>query len=220
MRGMIKRRVGLLPLLALPFLFSCASISKKYVEENRPPDSYFQIGIASWYGVDENGTKTANGERFSMYGYTAAHQSLPIGSIVRVVNLENGRDAIVRINDRGPFKKGRIIDLSYTAAKSIGMLGNGTARVRIEIISVPGRTNDYFQAKYTVQIGSFRDKQGALGLKQELDGNLSDVRIEPVDLDGDIYYRIRIGRFSERYDAEKLAARLKRSGYMGTVIQE
>jgi rare lipoprotein A len=100
------------------------------------------------------------------------------------------------------------------------MLGKGTAKVKVEVISVPGRKGDYFDAKYTVQVGSFKDEQGALGLKEQLDGSLSDVRIEPTDLDGDIYYRIRIGRFSQRDEAEELAARLRRSGYTGSVIQE
>jgi peptidoglycan lytic transglycosylase len=222
---MVRRRAGLLLLLVLLFFSSCASISKIGMG-TRPTENYSkiegdsQVGVASWYGVDEDGGKTASGERFSKNSYTAAHQTLPIGTMARVVNLENGRDAIVKINDRGPFKKGRIIDLSYAAAKSIEMLGKGTAKVRVEVISIPGRKSDYFDAKYTVQVGSFKDKQDALGLKEQLDGSLSDVRIEPTDLEGEIYYRIRIGRFSQRDEAEDLAAGLRRSGYTGSVIEE
>jgi rare lipoprotein A len=222
---MVRGRVGLFLLLVFLFFSSCASVSKRGIgmhptESYSTIEGYSQVGVASWYGVDEDGGKTASGESFSMHGYTAAHQTLPIGAMVRVVNLENGRDVIVKINDRGPFKKGRIIDLSYAAAKSIEMLGKGTAKVRVEVISVPGRKGDYFDAKYSVQVGSFKDKQDALGLKEQLDGSLSDVRVEPTDLDGDIYYRIRIGRFSQRDEAEELAARLRRSGYTGSVIQE
>lgn len=222
---MVRRRAGLLLLLVLLFFSSCASISKRGIgarptENYSKIEGYSQVGVASWYGVDEDGGKTASGERFSKNSYTAAHQTLPIGTMARVVNLENGRDVIVKINDRGPFKKGRIIDLSYAAAKSIEMLGKGTAKVRVEVVSIPGRKSDYFDAKYTVQVGSFKDKQDALGLKEQLDGSLGDVRIEPTDLDGDIYYRIRIGRFSQRDEAEKLAARLRRSGYTGSVIEE
>ncbi len=216
---MVRGGIGLFLLLTVLFFSSCASISKRGIGM-RPNEGYSQIGVASWYGVDEDGGKTASGERFSMNSYTAAHQTLPIGTVVRVVNLENGRDVIVKINDRGPFKKGRIIDLSYAAAKSIGILGRGTAKVRVEVISAPGRSVDFFDAKYTVQVGSFKDKQSALDLKEHLDGSLSDVRIEPADLNGDIYYRIRIGRFSQRDEAEELAARLRRSGYTGSVIQE
>jgi rare lipoprotein A len=222
---MVRGGIGLFLLLTVLFFSSCASISKRGIgmhpnESYSKLEGYSQIGVASWYGVDEDGGKTASGERFSMNSYTAAHQTLPIGTVVRVVNLENGRDVIVKINDRGPFKKGRIIDLSYAAAKSIGILGRGTAKVRVEVISAPGRSVDFFDAKYTVQVGSFKDKQSALDLKEHLDGSLSDVRIEPADLNGDIYYRIRIGKFSQRDEAEELAARLRRSGYTGSVIQE
>ncbi len=100
------------------------------------PDNELE-GIASWYGPGFHGRRTASGEIYNMYAYTAAHRTLPLGTYVRVINLENGKSVVVRINDRGPFKKGRIIDLSYAAAKKIGMLEKGTARVRLEILSKP-----------------------------------------------------------------------------------
>ena len=110
------------------------------VTSSRPssysPDYYHRtyVGIASWYGPKFHGRKTASGEKFNMYKLTAAHNFLPFGTIVRVVNLANGRSVIVRINDRGPFKKGRIIDLSYAAAKRIGIISKGTEKVKIEVI--------------------------------------------------------------------------------------
>jgi rare lipoprotein A len=94
--------------------------------------SFTQIGIASWYGKEFHKKKTASGERYNMYDLTAAHRTLPFGTRVRVTNLDNNRSVIVRINDRGPFKKGRIIDLSYAAAKKLKMLESGTAKVRVE----------------------------------------------------------------------------------------
>ena len=100
------------------------------------PESELE-GIASWYGSEFHGRRTASGEIYNMYDYTAAHKTLPLGTYVKVINLENGKSVIVRINDRGPFKKGRIIDLSYAAAKKIGIIEKGTARVRLEIISKP-----------------------------------------------------------------------------------
>jgi rare lipoprotein A len=216
----MKRRTYLF-LLVLPFFSSCASISKKSIEEGYVPEGYSQVGIASWYGIEEHRRNAASGERFSMYDYTAAHKSLPLGTMARVTNLENGRDVIVRINDRGPFIKGRIIDLSYAAAKAIGIIGKGTARVKVEVISAPTRRKNYFEPRYTVQVGSFRDKQNAFGLKEELDGNLDDVRVEAINLDGDTYYRVRVGRFRERKEAEKTAERLERKfGYAGRVILE
>lgn len=97
-------------------------------------DRYGRIGYASYYGADFHGRKTASGEAYNMYKLTAAHRSLPLGSRVRVINLENGRRVEVRINDRGPYVRGRIIDLSRQAAKKLGMLKKGIARVRLEVL--------------------------------------------------------------------------------------
>ena len=94
----------------------------------------FQIGMASWYGPGYHGNTCASGEIYDMYKLTAAHRELPFGTYVRVTNLRNGKSVVVRINDRGPFKRGRIIDLSYAAARKIGMVREGSTRVRIEII--------------------------------------------------------------------------------------
>ncbi len=100
-------------------------------------DSSTQVGRASWYGKKHHGKRTANGERFDMHALTAAHRTLPFGTRIRVLNLSNGREVVVRINDRGPYVKKRIIDLSHRAAKDIGMLRQGVARVKIEIIVEP-----------------------------------------------------------------------------------
>lgn len=97
----------------------------------------FQSGIASWYGDYFHGRKTSNGEYFDMYGYTAAHRSLPLGTIAMVSNLENSQHVIVRINDRGPYIDGRIIDLSYEAARAIEMTEDGITEVAVRIISTP-----------------------------------------------------------------------------------
>ncbi|MBD3315706.1 MAG: septal ring lytic transglycosylase RlpA family protein [Chitinivibrionales bacterium] len=91
-------------------------------------------GVASYYGPGFHGRQTANGERFDQYAATAAHRTLPFGTRVRVTNLNNGKSVVVRINDRGPFKRGRIIDLSVGAARQIDMIGPGTARVRLEVL--------------------------------------------------------------------------------------
>ncbi|MEQ9199951.1 MAG: septal ring lytic transglycosylase RlpA family protein, partial [Rhodospirillales bacterium] len=101
--------------------------------------AYDETGIASWYGPNFHGKDTANGERYDMDALTAAHRTLPLPSNVRVTNLENGRSIIVRVNDRGPFSKGRIIDLSRKAAMQLDMIGAGTARVRVRILSRESR---------------------------------------------------------------------------------
>ena len=92
------------------------------------------IGMASYYGSEFHGEKTANGERFDMYDYTAAHRTLPFNTRVKVKNLENNKSIIVRINDRGPFIKERIIDLSFNAAKKIGLIDRGVVKVRVTVI--------------------------------------------------------------------------------------
>lgn len=109
--------------------------SVRYPETRTVNGAMVEEGIASYYADEFNGRKTSSGEIFDMNALTAAHQTLPFNTRVRVTNLENGKSVIVRINDRGPFKDQRIIDLSLEAARSIGMVGPGTARVRIEIIS-------------------------------------------------------------------------------------
>ena len=100
----------------------------------RAPEGYRQRGVASWYGPEFHGRRTASGERFDQEGLTAAHRSLPLGTRVRVTNLENGRSVIVTVTDRGPFVRGRVIDLSRGAARRLGILRAGTARVRVEPI--------------------------------------------------------------------------------------
>jgi len=103
----------------------------------RSSEGYFQKGTASWYGKLFHGKETASGNIYDMYSYTAAHRSLPLGSKVRVTNLQNGKDIIVKINDRGPYTKNRIIDLSYSAAKSLGIIDSGIQDVKIEVLSIP-----------------------------------------------------------------------------------
>lgn len=119
---------GLVYLAIIWMLSSCAPRprigSGKWVE----------VGIASWYGKKFHGKRTASGEVFDMYKLTAAHRLLPFGTRVKVKNLENGKEVIVRINDRGPNKRGRIIDLSYASAKRIGMIEKGLVKVRLEVI--------------------------------------------------------------------------------------
>lgn len=109
--------------------------SKKQAKQSKKgKKGHVETGIASWYGKKFHGRQTANGERYDMYGMTAAHKTLPFGTVVEVTNLTNGKKVEVRINDRGPFIRGRIIDLTYTAAKKIDMIGPGTAKVRVRVI--------------------------------------------------------------------------------------
>lgn len=105
--------------------------------EASPAPKFVDTGLASWYGAKHHGRRTASGEIFNQTSFTAAHQRLPLGSIVKVTNLENGKSVDLRINDRGPYQKGRIIDVSRAAATVLGMTRSGLARVRVELISSP-----------------------------------------------------------------------------------
>ena len=113
-------------------LTSCATTRPMRVES---PPVEAQVGVASYYAGTWHGRRTASGERFDMHELTAAHRTLPFGTRVRVTNLNNGREVIVRINDRGPWKKKRVIDVSYAAARKLGMIGPGTAKVRLDIVA-------------------------------------------------------------------------------------
>ena len=191
-------------------------------DDPKSVDGYTQTGIASWYGDKEHRNKTASGERFNRYAYTAAHKSLPFGTVVRITSLENGRDVVVKINDRGPFIRGRIIDLSYASARSIDLIRTGTAKVKVEVISSPSaRNDDYFKPIYTVQVGSFSSKINASTVKNDLDTAIDNkIRIESVKIKGDTYYRVRVGMFSSKSRAESLRKKLRNYGYRGKVILE
>jgi rare lipoprotein A len=119
--------------LALP-LFLAPACARKREPQIALGQGRTQEGVASWYGKEFQGRPTASGERFDMHDLTAAHRTLPFGARVQVTNLENGKSVVVRINDRGPNTKGRLIDLSYAAAKQLDMIGAGTAKVRIQVL--------------------------------------------------------------------------------------
>lgn len=137
---------------------------------------FYQYGMASWYGIKFHGRKTSNAEHYNMFGMTAAHKHLPLPTYVRVTNLNNHKNVIVRINDRGPFVNHRIIDLSYAAAWKLGMLGHGTAPVYLHVI-MP----DEYQAKANhamyAQLGAFKTKQAAVKMKNKLSRYVADHRL-------------------------------------------
>lgn len=133
----MKQRRRMLAVVAIvAFLASCAGPKKS--RGTLGARGYTERGEASWYGKKFHGRTTANGERYDMYALTAAHKTLPFDVIVEVTNLSNGRSVEVRINDRGPFKKGRIIDLSYAAASELKMIGPGVVPVRVVVIGSAG----------------------------------------------------------------------------------
>lgn len=166
-------------------------------------------GIASWYGHPYHGRPTASGEIYNMYAISAAHRTLPFGTEVRVHNLDNGLSLVVRVNDRGPFIEGRIIDLSYAAARAIHMEGAGTARVRLEILGfAPGTLQPGI---FAVQVGAFRDLSNAERLMERIASRFSPVVIQSFDRGDGLFHRVRVGRESSEEAARALAINLRAS---------
>jgi rare lipoprotein A len=188
----------------------------------RPKVDYFpggpvQTGVASWYGEEFHGRKTSSREVYDMNDLTAAHNTLPFGSMVMVTNLNNGQSVVVRVNDRGPFVKNRIIDLSYAAARAIDMIGTGTAPVRIEVMS--DVSPPMAALRFYVQLGSFADRENAESLREELAREFSPVTITTLRTARQVFYRVRI-RTDSRGTAEALARRLSDLGYTAIIFEE
>ena len=147
---------------------------------------------------------------------TAAHRTLPFGTRIRVENLGNGREAEVRVNDRGPFVEGRILDLSRAAARDLQMIGPGTARVRLRVVAAPDRPAEGF---FAVQVGSFRSRDNAERLRKRLEREHGVAALEPYDSPRGLFYRVLVGRLNDGAGAEALAARLRSAGLAGFVVR-
>ena len=204
-----------------------------YLLENA--SGFKQRGIASWYGKKFHGRKTSNGEIYNMYGMTAAHKTLPIPVYVRVKNLTNGHSIVVRVNDRGPFIEGRIIDLSYSAAQKLDIVGKGTARVEISTLesgqselasvvrTIPLTNKAAEDIPLFIQIGSFGQEFNALNLLRELQGsNEQAVSISELATNSGLFYRVRVGPLYDIDEANTVIRRLNDKGYNTAriVVQE
>ena len=191
------------------------------------PDGFVQFGKASWYGKQFHGRPTASGEIYNMYRKSAAHKTLPMGTYVRVLNLSNKKGIVVRINDRGPFVKGRIIDLSYGAAKTIGLIGPGVARVKIAALGKQVGTlkspqgikpvvevRDLNVGDFTIQVGAFKSKKNALKLMDRLKVifNYVDVEVHNARKLGTIY-RVRVSKSKTLTKAGEIEKRLEEMGF-------
>ncbi len=178
-------------------------------------------GTASWYGGKFIGRKTANGEIFTSQSLTAANKTLPFGTSVLVTNLNNSKSVIVRINDRGPYVGDRIIDLSYAAAKTIDMIGTGTARVRLEIVK-PGegigmKESKFRKGMYYLQVGFFSVKENAENLRSGLSAAFTNIMIDQDTISGRTYYRVFVGPFEDEIATYIEADKLKNMGYVVVV---
>ncbi len=172
-------------------------------------------GIASWYGNPYHGRKTANGEIYDMHALTAAHRTLPFGSIVQVRRSDDGREVRVRINDRGPFFINRVIDLSREAANRIGMLRSGTTEVYVEPIYIPREPNP----KWMILVGGFMEKPEAQEFADYFHRNGTISEIRPGWHGNYNHYHVQIKGLVSESKAERLAERLQRNGYGAFIVR-
>ncbi len=223
-----SRAITAAALFVLAALLACGGAKRPHhVPPPEPMRGNSQEGMASWYGKEFNGRPTASGETFDMYALTAAHRTLPLGTTIRVTNLDNGKEAIITVNDRGPFVKGRILDCSYGSAKELGYAGAGLARVRIEVVKEgkervryappPGEvlaagtdpTRPVLDGTFTVQVGAFAVEQNALRLRDKLQKQFGDAYV----IRFREFYRVRVGHVPGEQTADALQSRLKEAGY-------
>ena len=197
---------------------------------------YKEKGISSWYGKKFHGHRTSSGETYNMYAMTAAHKTLPLPTYVRVTHLKNGRSVIVKVNDRGPFHQGRIIDLSYSAAKKLGVTATGTAAVEVVALDPKQyKSKQAYQPKFNktsalatfplkpnfklfLQVGAFSSQDNAYELKKRLSRMFKQQQIHSDFSSEKNIYRVRIGPLASIADADKLSVFLNNKGIPTTKI--
>lgn len=194
-------------------------------------EGFVETGVASWYGPNFHGRKTANGETYDMNAVSAAHKTLPMNTYLLVKNLENDREIVVRVNDRGPFAKDRIIDLSKGAAEKIGMIGKGTARVQIAAMGEAQNFGtadrrierflphqDFQAGEFYVQIGSFTEKSNADRLKDKMLSWGRKAVVETYDRGDALFYRVQVRAGTRLTEAKHMETVMEESGYPGFVV--
>ncbi|HTQ00532.1 MAG TPA: septal ring lytic transglycosylase RlpA family protein [Casimicrobiaceae bacterium] len=207
---------------------------------------YKERGVASWYGKMFHGQKTSIGETYDMYAMTAAHPTLPLPSYARVTNVVTGQSVIVRVNDRGPFLQGRIIDLSYAAAHRVGIAARGSGEVEVESI-IPGESpmltaqaplppvaraveavpaapvtaqppQPQAAGGYAVQLGAFQSYNNAQNFLTHVQGQLADAKVEPKVREANGLYRVYVGPYADRDEARRVADRITNVFGMATTV--
>lgn len=195
----------------------------------RSAEGFVEQGVASWYGSDFHGRKTSNGEIYDMHALTAAHKTLPMNVYLKVTNLDNGRSTVVRVNDRGPFVKSRIIDLSYAAANELGVVGPGTAPVRIEALGYreDERGGDgphyrqpvsYDSGVFMVQVGAFTVRENAYRLAEKLKDPFGSSTVAEGWVNGQKFFRVRVGLYPSMALANDALLQLENHGYSSSFI--
>ena len=195
----------LLTLVVLSLLYSLSCATGRRAREGQV--GFTERGLASWYGPGFHGRATASGETYDMYDHTAAHKTLPLGTVVEVRNRDNGRQTKVRINDRGPFVRGRVIDLSYSAARDLDMLGPGTALIELRVLQTAELAPQ--PGGFWLQVAAFQEKSHAQDLRRELRSSQPKVQVQSQGG----WHRVLVGPFKNRKQAEKAERRLRQLGY-------
>jgi rare lipoprotein A len=218
----LVRKIAL-PFSCLSLLLGLTGCNKKNIHVT-PPNANVsskpalgkkdRIGYASWYGDPYHGRRTSNGEIYNKNDMTAAHRTLPFDTLVNVKNLENGRKVNVRINDRGPFVKDRIIDLSLAAARQIDMVSPGTAKVSLDVMWVV--TNPF---PWTIQVASLRQKDNAEKLQRRLQKYYSPVAIKKLNSKEGPYFRVLVGEYNNQQLASAALKQLNSMDYDGLIVR-
>ena len=197
-------------------------------------EGYREKGLASWYGRKFHGRKTASGEIYDMYAHTAAHKTLPMNTMLLVKNLRNGKSTVVRINDRGPFIRNRIIDLSHTAAKELDIINNGTAMVEIVALGEEKKKTahqevasgqsarpvrqDFDKGKFYIQVGAFEDKNKARKVARTFADKGQHVIIQQFPAAGISLYRVMVYSGTSLQQARKHKAELEQNGFPNALV--
>ncbi len=192
---------------------------------------YVEEGLASWYGADFHGKPTSCGEPYDMYAMTAAHKTLPLGTYVKVTNMENRRSVILRINDRGPFVSGRIIDLSCKGAQELGSYQKGLAKVRVEAVQAASEEHigqdtywrvqpvpSFRYGQFTIQIGAFREQSNAYRLKEKMSKGFQWSQVGQMLEKGDPLYRVHVGMYEDLVLAKKDLDYLRSHGFADAFV--
>lgn len=212
-------RARLLLTSVVPVLALLAGCSRAVVTTPPVPPTagIEEVGFASWYGVQHQGRRTASGDVFDMNQLTAAHRTLPFGTRLLVTNRDTSQSAEVRVNDRGPFVKGRILDVSYAAARQLGALGAGIFPVRLRVIALPGTRADgpADDGGFTVQVGAFTSRARAEALRDMVG---ADAVIAESTVAGETLYCVRVGSFPDRAQATSTARSLTTRGFQPLIL--
>jgi rare lipoprotein A len=186
-------------------------------------DGFREEGLASWYGAEEHGGPTSNGETFDMYRPSAAHKTLPLGCFIRVTNTLNGKSTVVRVNDRGPFVAGRIVDLSYRSARDLDMLDSGVTPVALEVVDagLPAHSRSgppVTASAFTLQVAAFSDREKARLVSERMEKELTYSTVRRFETERGSVYRVHAGKFRSRSEAEAARSSLARNGFPDTFI--